>query len=248
MNRIKTQIIRMLASAAIPTMTALAQPGPLPPPVGGPPQGPPPPLANQAVETVQGTVSQYLMNPNGEVDGLLLTDGIQVHFPPHMSADLTQAVRTNDIVNAQGVHENTVHFRAFTISDTVTGQSVNESRPSQFQRPVPPELRGVNLKPLQADGTVKVVLVAPRGETDGVVLDNGTIIRVPPDVGTQYSAWLQVGQSIAANGYGTENQFGRCLQAAGIGLSGQALTPIYGPVGPAGAPPGAGGPPSPPRP
>jgi hypothetical protein len=238
-NRIKDSILRMLAGAAIPTMTALAQPGP-PPPAGGP--LPPPPEANQAVETVQGTVSQYLMNPNGEVDGLLFADGTQVHFPPHMSADLTQAVKTNDNVNAQGVHENTAHFRAFTISDTVTGQSVNESRPSQFQRPMPPELRGIDLKPLQTEGAVKVVLVAPRGETDGVVLDNGTIIRVPPDIGSQYSAWLQIGQSIAANGYGTENQFGRCFQATAIGLSGQPLTPIYGAAGPAGGPPGVGGP------
>ena len=69
------------------------------------------------------------------------------------------------------------------------------------------------------------------------MLDNGTIIRVPPDIGTQYGAWLQVGQSIAANGYGTENQFRRCFQATAIGLSGQPLTPIYGAAGPAGPPP-----------
>ena len=152
-NRIKQRILRMLAGAAIPTMTALAQPGP-PPPAGEPP----PPVANQAVETVQGAVSQYLMNPNGEVDGLLLADGTQVHFPPHMSADLTQTVRTNDNVNAQGVHENTVHFRAFTISDLVTGQSVNESRPSQFPTACRrPELQGVDL------------VVANRGQSQGRV-------------------------------------------------------------------------------
>src|SRR6266566_4700858 len=119
-NRIKQRILRMLASAVIPTMTAMAQPGPLPPPVCG---LPPPPLANQAIETVQGAVSQYLMNPNGEVDGLLLSDGAQVHFPPHMSADLTRAVRTNDNVSAQGVHENPAFFHAFAISDTATSES-----------------------------------------------------------------------------------------------------------------------------
>jgi hypothetical protein len=205
-------------------------------------------LPNQVIETVQGTVSQFLVNPNGEVDGLLLSDGAQVHFPPHMSADLTLAVKTNDSVSAQGVHENTAFFHAFTISDTATGQSVNESRPSQFQRPVPPELRGVNLKPLQAEGKVKVVLVAPRGETDGVVLDNGAIIRIPPDAGMQFSTLLQVGRSVAASGYGTENQFGRCLQATAIGASGQPLTRIYGPAGAAAPPPGVGGPPPPVRP
>jgi hypothetical protein len=236
-NQIKTLILRTVATAAIPTMTALAQPGPIPPPPGGPP----PPLANQQIETVQGTVSQYLMNPNGEVDGLLPSDGTQVHFPPHMSADLTQTVGPTNNISAQGVHENGVHFRAFTISNLASGQSVVESRPSQFNRPLPPELRGVELKPLQVE--VKVVLFAPRGETDGAVLDNGTIIRMPPDVGMQFSALLQAGQSISATGYGTENQFGRCLQATAIGAGGQPLTQIYGatlaapPPGPVAPPP-----------
>ena len=84
-----------------------------------------------------------------------------------------------------------------------------------------PELRVINVKPLQVEGKVKVVLVAPRGETDGVVLDDGAIIRFPPDIGIQFSTLFQVGQTIAANGYGSENSFGRCLQATAIGASGQ---------------------------
>lgn len=238
-NRIRRHILKILASVVIATMTVMAQPVLSQPPVGGPRPGEP--LAYQAVETIQGMVSQYLMNPNGEVDGLLLTDGTQVHFPPHMSADLTQTVGPAGTISAQGVHENAVHFRAFTIFNTATGQSVNEARPPQFGRPLPPELRGVELKPLQAEGKIKVVLVAPRGETDGVVLDNGTIIRVPPYIGAQYSVWLQVGQSIVVHGYGTENPLGRSLQATAIGLSGQPLTPIYGVVGPAAPPQGVGG-------
>jgi hypothetical protein len=86
---------------------------------------------------------------------------------------------------------------------------------------VSPELRVINVKPLQVEGKVKVVLVAPRGETDGVVLDDGAIIRFPPDIGIQFSTLFQVGQTIAANGYGSENSFGRCLQATAIGASGQ---------------------------
>jgi len=238
----KTNLIRrpilILASVVI-TMTVMAQPAFSKPPKGRPGLGQPP--AYQAVETVQGVVSQYLMNPNGEVDGLLLKDGTQVHFPPHMSADLTQTVGPAGRISAQGVHENAIHFRAFTIFNTKTGQSVNEVRPSQFGPPLPPELRGVELKPLQVEGKIKVVLVAPRGETDGAVLENGTIIRVPPYVGAQYSVWLQVGQPIVVHGYGTENRFGRSLQATAIGLSGQPLTPIYGPVGPAAPPRGVGG-------
>lgn len=209
--------LRMLLSAAVPIMTAIAQPPP-----------PPPGVPLPVTQSLAGTVSQYLMNPHGEVDGLLLSDGTQVHFPPHMSADLTQTVKPRDKVSAQGERENGVAFHAFSISNTTTGRTVVESRPSQFPRPLPPDLRGMELKPLQARGNIKAVLVAPRGESDGAVLEDGTIIRIPPHVGMQFSGLLRVGQFIAANGYGTQNQFGRCLEATEIGASVQSLTPVYG--------------------
>ena len=89
-----------------------------------------PPSPNpQAVETLNGTVRQYLMNPDGEVDGLLLVDGSQVNFPPHMSTDLTSAIKPKDTVSVQGQHENAYVFRAFAIANTGTGKSVSESFP-----------------------------------------------------------------------------------------------------------------------
>src|SRR5580704_15060352 len=41
---------------------------------------PPPDLATQAT-SVRGTVSQYMMNPDGMVDGVLLSDDTIVRFP-----------------------------------------------------------------------------------------------------------------------------------------------------------------------
>jgi hypothetical protein len=35
-------------------------------------------------EEVRGTVVQYLLNPQGKVDGLVLDDGIFIKFPPHL--------------------------------------------------------------------------------------------------------------------------------------------------------------------
>ena len=33
----------------------------------------------------KGVVDRFLINPHGAADGLLLKDGKEVHFPPHMS-------------------------------------------------------------------------------------------------------------------------------------------------------------------
>jgi hypothetical protein len=42
------------------------------------------------------------MNPHGEVDGLLLNDGTQINFPPHMTDELVGAVKPGQQVGIQG--------------------------------------------------------------------------------------------------------------------------------------------------
>jgi len=161
-------------------------------------QLPPPPSAPVGgTEQIAGTVSMYLLNPRGEVDGLLLADGTQVKFPPHMSADLTRTVRPGDRITAQGVREASPVFTAFTITNATNGQSVNEVRPTQ---PPPPDLRGV---------------------IQGAVLDNGTIVRIAPHASEQFMSIFQTGAAISARGYGTQNEFGRCFQPTEIGAAGQ---------------------------
>src|ERR1700751_3611530 len=43
-----------------------------------------------------GAVRRLLVNPQGEVDALLLADGTIVKFPPHVSQELVAAVRVGD--------------------------------------------------------------------------------------------------------------------------------------------------------
>jgi hypothetical protein len=40
----------------------------------------------------KGTVDRFLLNPHGDADGLLLTDGMEVHFPPHMAKKVVAAL------------------------------------------------------------------------------------------------------------------------------------------------------------
>jgi hypothetical protein len=237
----KTKTILLLALSSAITLTSIAQPPPSP---GGPRGRGAPPLP-QNTEQINGVVSQYLMNPNGEVDGLLLSDNTQIKFPPHMSADLTRVVKPNDRITASGERESAQAFHAFTITNTASGQSVVESRPSQFPPRLPPDLRGVNLAPLNASGRIKALLHAPRGEIDGAVLEDGTILHVRPDVGAQYASSLGIGQTVSAQGFGTQNTFGRSLEVTELGVAGQALTPLYSPA--AGATSSAVPPPSPPQ-
>jgi hypothetical protein len=240
----KTTLLHALLGAITLTSVAQSPPGPRGPREAGPPSPP------QNTEQINGVVSQYLMNSNGEVDGLLLSDNTQIKFPPHMSADLTRVVKPNDRITGSGERESTQTFRAFTITSATNGQSVVESRPSQFPPRMPPDLRGINLTPLNVSGKIKSLLHAPRDEIDGAVLEDGTILHMRPDAVVQYANSLVIGQTITAKGFGTQNAFGRSFEVTELGVAGQALISLYSPAAgttSSAAPPGAPAPP-PPRP
>ena len=196
---------------------AQAAPGALPP-------GP----SNTVVE---GTVTQYLMNHHGDVDGLLLNDGIQVHLPPHMGKDLVVFVKPDDVISVQGyrIPERPV-MEAPIITKTKTGQSLAEREPGPLDRPIiPPSVRDLFLTERHVGGIVRTLLYGRRGEVNGAVLEDHTIVRVPPHAAHQAAALLQVGQSISATGYGTENEYGQAIEATAIGSSGAAMAPIGDP-------------------
>jgi len=74
-------------------------PPPTPPAVAAP--APPPSGFSYAIQQLpqfQGTVPRYTLTPRGDVNGLLLSDGTEVHFPPHMSAQLVHAIKPGDAV------------------------------------------------------------------------------------------------------------------------------------------------------
>jgi hypothetical protein len=200
---------------------------PAPPPPPGPAQQlvPPSPPAGATQKTgTRGTVSQYMLNPDGMVDGLLLSNNTIVRFPPHMSQQLVQAVRPQDRVQVDGFIEFQGIVHAMTITDLDSRQSVVDTPPLPQNPPPPPNPS--DRQPMSAAGTIKVLTHAPRGEIDGAVLDNGTIVHVPPAVGMQFANILRIGAPLAASGYGTENAYGRCLEATAIGPSASQMQTV----------------------
>jgi hypothetical protein len=204
-------------------------PMPPPPPQGAAPITPiaPPPLAEdgQTVAT-QATVARFLTNPDGDVDGFLTSDGALVRFPPHMSAQLTSAVRAGDAVQISGWRDAGGNLKAQRITDTRSGQQLVDQPPLPGTRPMPRELRGAGLSRLSVQGQVAHITTAPRGEPDGVILADGTVIKLTPPVAQQFASLVQTGAKVSAQGYGTRNQYGTALQATAFGAPGN-LTPLY---------------------
>ncbi|WP_250494694.1 hypothetical protein [Caballeronia sp. GAWG1-1] len=231
-----TGCVAQTQAAATPVAPPAAAPV-VPPPVAAAPAptampAPPPgqaPLesadAGTAVET-RATVARFLTNPDGDVDGFLTDDGALVRFPPHMSAQLVSAMRAGDSVQISGLRDAGGNLKAQRIADSRSGQQLVDTPPVPGAQPMPRELRGAGLAHLSAQGQVAHVTTAPRGEPDGVILADGTVIKLTPPVAQQFPSLVHTGAKVSAQGYGTRNQYGTALQATAFGAPGK-LTRLY---------------------
>ena len=112
-------------------------------------------------------------------------------------------------------------------SSNATGQRFVDQPPEgQGAARLPRSLRGVGLVKLGASGRSLRVTTAPRGEPDGVLLTDGTVVKLTPPVAAQFANLLQPGTAVAAEGYGTRNRYGESLQATAFGTPGN-LTSLY---------------------
>lgn len=212
----------MLFAASLTSLAVHAAPpgGPEVPPLMHPPV---PGLAAQTV--AQGQVQRLLLNPYGEADGLRLADGTIVRFPPHMSDALTAAVKTGDSVQIIGRPQARGSVKADAIVNKANGQTVYDQPPTLGEgRPLPPHLRAQRLQTQEVEGKVDAVLTGPRGEANGVILADGSIVRFPPE---SLRLSVQPGAPFAAVGLGTRNALGTSLEAVSLGTSLNALQPLY---------------------
>jgi hypothetical protein len=154
---------------------------------------------------VKGKVAQFSLNPRGAVDGLILADGTEICSPPRASSQLVFAVRPGDAVTIQGLKTiaNPV-VTAITVTNDATGLVV-DARP-----PGPP-------MQLEDDSRVKLQLHDPDGHLNGVLLEDGTVVRMPPSDAADDAAGLAVGQPLYVRGDGIKNALGKVIAAREIG-------------------------------
>jgi hypothetical protein len=222
-------LLVMSASCAAQPQPPADAPPPPPATAPAPPPPPPAPSADQgSAVTTQAKVARFLTNPDGDVDGFLTGDGALVRFPPHLGTQLTSAVRPGDSVQIDGWRDAGGNLKAQRITDTRSGQQLIDQPPMPGARPMPlpRELRGAGLSRLSVQGQVAHVTTAPRGEPDGVILADGTVVKLTPPVAQQFASLVQTGANVSAQGYGTRNQYGTALQATAFGTPGN-LTPLY---------------------
>ncbi len=171
--------------------------------------------------TVKGKIAQFTLSPRGDIDGMLLDDGTEVHVGPGISSELAFTLKPGDAVTIHGLKAKSVAMvAAASITNDATGTTVT----GRMGRG--PEERGASI---EAEGTVKQLLHEPRGEVNGVLLDNGTVVRLPPPEAKKLAAQLAVGQKLFARGIGVTSPLGKVVMARQVGPDRTKLTEVAAP-------------------
>ena len=130
----------------------------------------------------KGTLDRFLLNPHSEADGLLLTDGMEVHFPPHMSKPVVAAFKSGDKVKIRGVRPRGTEMVAAISLEAADGKQIIDLGPldEDHDRKHKKKHASDARKPMDVEGVVKRVLHGPKGEKRGALLEDGCIVRIPP--------------------------------------------------------------------
>jgi len=225
MNRLSRYLLLAATSCAAANLASaqLAPPQPPAGPIAAPSSlpGPAPGSASvydlQQLPVIKGSVSHYTLTPRGDVDGLILGDGTEVHVPPHLSTQLVYAVKLGDTITVRGLKAlNVPLVAAIAITNDATNQRVVDGGAGFSPGPKGPREAG---QPISVQGRVQMTLHGPRGEVDGAMLEDGTILRLPPPEAERRSSMLSPGQTIAAQGDGLVTPMGRVIEIQAIGPS-----------------------------
>lgn len=205
-----------------------------------PPPAPPrdgPATASAPVSTVvAGQVQRLMVNPSGDVDGLLLADGTQVAFAPQPADKL--ALKVGDSVEVSGWRTSVAQVvRAAGITAGRGGaQLIASPVPGRDAPPPADPAAAAPLVAINTSGTVARLLYTDRGDANGVLLSNGTVVRFPPHVALAFKDSLQPGRTLYARGWGSRTAAGTAIEANALGSSAERMQDVLATSGGPGRP------------
>jgi hypothetical protein len=203
--------------------------------------GQPPLYDPQQLPMQRGKVEQFTQTPHGDIDGLILTDGTEVKIPKHLSSEIAYSIKPGDAVTIHGLHAAAMPLvQAASITNEATGRTVVDNGPGRGPGAGPaapiPALTEVQ-------GRVRMTLHGPRGDISGALLEDGTVLRLPPPEAERFASLLQPGQTLVAEGFGYANAIGKVIEIRQLGASREQLKEVQGPGPGPGGKKGRRGPP-----
>jgi hypothetical protein len=172
----------------------------------------------------RGQVQLFTLTPPGDIDGLILTDGTEIKTPPHLSTALALTIRPGDSITVHGLKAAHLPLvQALSITNDATGKAVIDFGPDRAG-PSSPVSQTAERQALS--GRIHMLLHGPLGDNNGVLLEDGTVLRIPPPEVSRFNALFAPGQAIAARGIERVNVAGKVVEVTAIGASPEHLQSI----------------------
>lgn len=171
----------------------------------------------------RGTLARFVPNDHGAIDGMLLTDGTEIHTPPHLSAALARAIEPGAKLEVRGIKVRGADLLVAVAIDPPKGKRIVDDGPHEGGHPDKPRKDDERWA---YEGLIERRLHGPKGNVHGVLLDDGIVIRVPPHAAKALDRLLGAGKRIAVEGRWLDTPHGAVLRADAIGPRDDALEPI----------------------
>lgn len=181
-----------------------------------------------------GTVAFFTLTPRGDIDGFLLANGTEVKTPPHLTSEIAAAIKPGDRVAVYGLKAASLPLiQAMSIENEATHRAVVDAGAGSA-RVAPRVPVSEDATPLTIRGRLRQLLHGPRGDVDGALLEDGTVLKLPPPEALRFNHVLAPGRSIEAEGIRMVTPVGSFVSVTALGPPGGPLQPISG--GPAANP------------
>jgi hypothetical protein len=173
---------------------------------------------------VTSSVERFLVNPDGDADGMILLNGVEVYFAPYLSDEVLLAVHVGDRVTVYGELPMAEPLIVAAVIETEDGARIEDARHIHGAR-VP----GVGLhrsrerSRLQVEALVRRALHGPSGELRGVLLDDGTTVSFSVRDGEELEELLSPASWVTVRGAGLVTEMGMAIEADEIGQSAGAM-------------------------
>jgi hypothetical protein len=177
-------------------------------------------------------VERFLFNPRGQADGMILANGVEAHFPPHLSDKVLASLEAGERVTLYGVKPRSADMIACVALETEDGVRIDDTGPPSKAKKKghgkkhdgrPDELE---TRPVEIVDTVQRALHGPKGEFRGVLLKGGEIVRFPPHVAHAIPTLCQTGSQVTVRGTALHIEGATVIEAIELGGSKHTLQRI----------------------
>ncbi len=152
-----------------------------------------------------GRVQELVRNDHGDVDGAILEDGTQIHFPPHEWDRLAALLAPGQRIDVEGREAFRPRPQKVIEVQRVRSGARDVTVEAPPVRPAPhghgkKGPRPAEEQPAQVSGKVERFVTNREGDVDGFALADGTEVKVPPHQGAELQSFLKTGETVQVDG------------------------------------------------